>query len=485
VLILVSVLGREVQKAPTPAKKVGPHTGLQEGDTVEFKEKWVEAAMYDIAAFANTRGGTVHLGVNKAGHAVEGCDVSDQAQQDIATKVANVLGLIADIRVRQYDDIPTLEITVRKSARPIQLRGAYYYRSGSTTISAKDEDWGRLVLAQLGLAWDGLPADADVEEDIDAERVRAFVRSARGRERPRISDQVRDTDPVELILGNLGLLKEDRPTNAALLVFGREPQKRCRAARISIAYFRSLNDFDPYPDLGGTVFEQIDGALRIIEQVYPARVTFDRNEAEDVVRRTQRRETPSFPILAVKEAVTNAVVHRDYTRVGAEVQIRMYPDRLVIMNPGGLMPGLTIEQLREDPHRSEKRNPLIAEVCFMDYWVERYGTGTTRMIQQCQAAGLPEPEFRADPDGFSVTFRRDALTPDLLQRKGLNERQVRAVLHVKEHGQITSSTYQELTGVSRRTATNDLGELSDRGLLRKIGGRGRGTHYVLAEHSAG
>jgi ATP-dependent DNA helicase RecG len=159
----------------------------------------------------------------------------------------------------------------------------------------------------------------------------------------------------------------------------------------------------------------------------------------------------------------------------------MYPDRLVIMNPGGLMPGLTTEQLREDPHRSEKRNPLIAEACFLDYWVERYGTGTTRMIEQCRAAGLPEPEFRADPEGFSVAFRRDALTPDLLRRQGLNERQIQAVLHVKEHGQITSSGFQKLTGASRRTATNDLTALDDRGLLRKIGERGPGTHYVLAE----
>src|SRR5690606_23754348 len=109
---------------------------------------------------------------------------------------------------------------------------------------------------------------------------------------------------------------------------------------------------------------------------------------EGIVERTRRQETPSYPARAAKEAMTNAVVHRDYARIGTEIRIRIHPERLVSMSPGALPLGVTTESLRRDPHRSERRNPLIAETCFIDYWVERYGTGTTRMIELCHAAGL-------------------------------------------------------------------------------------------------
>jgi ATP-dependent DNA helicase RecG len=166
--------------------------------------------------------------------------------------------------------------------------------------------------------------------------------------------------------------------------------------------------------------------------------------------------------------------------VGSEVEVKIYPDRLVIQNPGSLMPGLTTEDLKRDPHPSRKRNPLIAEVASYDYWIERAGTGTTRMIELCKKAGLPTPEFEDLSSGFSVTFRRDTLTMEMLATQGLSEREISAVLYVKEHGEITNSIYQERFGVSKRTASTDLSALAEQGILRKIGGsRGAGVRYVL------
>ena len=307
---------------------------------------------------------------------------------------------------------------------------------------------------------------------------------------PRLTARVHVSDPVPIILGNLGLLVDNRPTNAALLLFGREPQRRCRSAVISAAFFRTINDFDAYPNCTGTVFEQIDSALRIVALSNPSRITFQdqdndarridagEDRGDDVIERTRRQETSGYPDLAIKEAITNAVVHRDYTRVGTEVQLRMYSDRLVLMSPGALLTGITPEMLRQDPHRSERRNPLVAEICFIDYWVERYGTGTTRMLELCREARLPDPEFIAEPGGFAVIFRKSLWTPERLTELGLNDRQIATVLALREEPVITTAVYMRVAGVSEATALRDLRFLTNKGVLLAQGA-GRAAHYVL------
>ena len=112
-------------------------------------------------------------------------------------------------------------------------------------------------------------------------------------------------------------------------------------------------------------------------------------------------------------------------------------------------------------------------------WLSAGGTGTTRIIELCRAQGLPEPEFRNYQGGFLVTLSKDPYTPERLQAIGLNERQIKAVLYVKERGRITNREYQELTGVSKRTATRDLEELLEKGVFERLGATGRGTQYAL------
>lgn len=193
---------------------------------------------------------------------------------------------------------------------------------------AEEEAAARLV-AQAGRTWDALPTDGTLDADIDAEAVRAFVRRAAGREHPRLPRGMRESAPIDVVLGNLDLLAEDgRPTHAAVLLFGRRPQRLVRAAVIRMAYFRTNNDFTAYPDCGGTVFEQIDVALRQIESANPPSLAFGASLTPDDAAATglggmSRRERVSYPPLALREAVTNAVVHRDYLRAGVN-------DRLIL-----------------------------------------------------------------------------------------------------------------------------------------------------------
>lgn len=191
-----------------------------------------------------------------------------------------------------------------------------------------------------------------------------------------------------------------------------------------------------------------------------------------------RTDVWEYPLEALREAVINALIHRDYT-VTTDIQIRLYDNELSIWNPGGLPSELTVEQLREPQHLSVPRNPLLAQAFYFAGLIERWGTGTARIIALCREQGLPEPEFDADALQFRVRFLKDPYTPERLRKMGLNERQIQAVLYVKSHGSISNAEYRRLTGTSKPTATRDLEQLVAHGVLARLGTTGRGTRYAF------
>lgn len=131
-------------------------------------------------------------------------------------------------------------------------------------------------------------------------------------------------------------------------------------------------------------------------------------------------------------------------------------------------------------HPSRPRNELLADVFFKAGLIETWGRGTIKITNECKKAGLPEPEFKEEFGGFSICFYKDIFTEENLQKMGLNERQVKAVLYVKEKGKITNGDYQELNKCSRNTVTNDLRKLIQKGIIKESGKKGAGAFYVIA-----
>src|SRR5204863_6594114 len=134
-----------------------------------------------------------------------------------------------------------------------------------------------------------------------------------------------------------------------------------------------------------------------------------------------------------------AVCHRD-SQSTSHAQVRWHDDRLVFVNPGGLPPPLRPERLKEQ-HASHPRNRKLAEMLYYAGLIEQWGSGIDRMVRECAGAGLPEPEFEDDGGWLWVTFRKERLTEEYLRSLGLNERQVRAVLHIREHLRLTNAEY--------------------------------------------
>lgn len=314
------------------------------------------------------------------------------------------------------------------------------------------------------------PCPGATLEDIDAAAVTAFVRHARHeRQFPLPVDT-----PVVDVLTHLGLLQDRQPSNAAVLLFGREPQRFAPTAEVRCMHFHGTEVERPAPFyrvFKGTIFEQVDRAEDFVLSVI----------ARSVGTRAQGPQAPvvyELPPDAVREAIVNAVAHRDYVS-GAAVQVSVFADRVEVWNPGELLPPLTPASLRET-HRSVMRNPRLCEALFLARYIEKYGTGTLMMIRQTRERALPEPDFLPRSGEFGVTIWRDWLTDAVMTQMVLNDRQRLAVAQVKIAGRISNSEYQRLAKAIKKTATRDLDDLVAKGVLARIGTTGRGTHYVLA-----
>ncbi|MBT9170049.1 MAG: hypothetical protein DDT18_00387 [Actinobacteria bacterium] len=194
--------------------------------------------------------------------------------------------------------------------------------------------------------------------------------------------------------------------------------------------------------------------------------------------RPAREQIWDYPLEALREALINAVCHRDYT-IPSNTDVRIYDDRLIVWSPGGLPFGITMEDLYK-PHSSVLRNKGIGGIFYDMGWIEQWGSGIDKMRNTCTKAGIPEPQFE-EYQGFRVIFRKDVYTEEYLRNLGLNERQIKAAMYVKEKGKITNKEYQELTGVSRQMATIELADMVEKQILVRVGIVGKGTAYHLTK----
>lgn len=245
--------------------------------------------------------------------------------------------------------------------------------------------------------WDARAPHKATLDDLDPENIARFVRRAR---KARNFPLPPEADMVE-VLTHLNLLEDGKPTNAALLLFGKTPQRFCLPSEVKCAHFHGTEVAKPIPSYQvykGTAFALVDQAIDFVMSKINVSVGTRELSAQAPV-------TYEIPRDVVAEAIVNAVAHRDYASNGS-VQVMLFSDRLEVWNPGKLPKALTLQDLRR-PHSSIPGNPLLAEPLYLTKYIERMGTGTRDMIRKCRAAGLPEPEFTLT-DSFVVTIRRPA-----------------------------------------------------------------------------
>ena len=434
---------------------------MREEQDIEFKKEWRNEHLKTVVSFANTEGGVMYIGIDDNGRAVTLSNIK-KLLEDIPNTIRNKLQITPSVKIEEKDDREVIKITVNSSDFPVFLDGKINIRTGSTTQELKGSELTNFLLEKTGETWDSLTVDA-IFDNLALETFEYFKGLAIDR-LPEIKNASYKT-----IFKNLELITNDEKlTRALILLFGKKPQTFFITAQGRAGRFKAPTEILDTVIADGNLFKQLDTLINAIKK--HLNVKFE-------IKGIERKDVWDYPLEALREAVINALIHKDYLST-AEIQIKIYDDRLWIWNPGKLPKQLTIESLKTE-HSSFPKNPLIASVFYYAGFIERWGSGTKRMIDLCKAQGLPEPEFKEEFGGISVYFRKDIYTEEYLRKLGLNERQIKAVMYVKEKKSINLSSFKTIVfEVSEKTLYRDLQELVSKGILKELGEK-KGRKYEL------
>ncbi|MCH8569589.1 MAG: putative DNA binding domain-containing protein [Balneolales bacterium] len=435
-----------------------------ESQNIEFKKNWRDEYLKWICGFANAYGGTMFIGQDDTGNVVDLKD-AEKLLEEIPNKVRDTLGILVDVNLHQMNQGKFIEILVEQYPYPVNYKGQYHYRSGSTKQELKGAALDKFLLQKKGKRWDGVPVP-DVstndlkQETFDFFRKRAFRSQRIGEESL--------TDSNDHLIENLQLKEGKFLKRASILLFHSNPEKYISGAYIKIGFFESDSDLRYQDEIHGNLFVQIEKTTELLFTKYiKALISYEG---------LNRVETYEYPKEAIREALLNAIAHKDYSG-GVPIQISVYNDKLMIWNEGQLPENWTVKNLLEK-HASRPYNPDIANALFRSGYIESWGRGTIKIINECKKAGIPEPVFIYDSSDISVEFRKDIYNEKDLQSFELNKRQFDALLFFKSKGEILSSEYMKKYAVTDRTARYDLSDLVQKSLLIKQGDK-KSTRYVF------
>jgi ATP-dependent DNA helicase RecG len=361
-----------------------------ENQNIEWKATWRDDYLKWICGFANSNGGVIDIGRNDNGNVI-GITDAVRLLEELPNKIRNTTGVLADVNIRSEGEKQYIKIIVKPYPAPVTYHGRYYYRSGSTNQELTGNALDEFILRKQGKTWDGVPIPYITEGDFERDSFRFFRKKAL--ESTRLSKEDLEIDDMAL-LQNLMLTEGKYLKRAAVLLFHQNPELWAPGAFVKIGYFENNTDLVYQDEIHGPLISIPDKVLdTLYVKYFKGLISY---------RGIQRIE--SYPVArsALREAVLNAVVHKDYS-TGVPIQIKVYPDKVIIYNTGGLPEGWTIEKLLS-VHGSNQRNPMIASGFFRSGMIETWGRGIEKIISACSEEGKPEPIFDVSNTEMMVTF---------------------------------------------------------------------------------
>ena len=444
-----------------------------ETQNLEFKEslRLKEEIGETVSAFSNSDGGTVIIGVSDSG-GVFGVDIGKNTVEELANYIKRNTDpqIFPSVKAVEVGEKKLIAVEVIESAeKPVFFKNHGYKRVGKTNQRISTSEIRKLAREEKRrLSWDEQICEEASLEDIEEDKVRWFLRRAKEERGLAIEEDAK----IYGILTQLNLLQDTKLANAALLLFGKDPEHffmQSEVKCIALPTTEFVKPYDTYQTYGGNLFEQVDKAIAFTLENIRRPLWVE----PGVVAAKHPYELPKE---ALREAIVNAIVHRGYDSP-SKMQIRVFPDRIEIWNPGCLPSQLTIEDLKK-AHPSIPGNPLLFRQFYRAAYVEDVGGGTLDIIKRCRDVGLPEPKFEEKMGFFVVTFWRSTVTEEYLEKMGINERQRIAIKFIRQKGRIQRSEYVELCGCSPKTAYNDIQDLVKKEILI-ASGKGKRTYYTL------
>jgi ATP-dependent DNA helicase RecG len=444
----------------------------KESQYIEFKESWRDEYLKTLSAFANTAGGQLYVGIRDDGTI---CGISNTSKllEDLPNKIIHILGIRANVYEREKDNLKYIEIEVTKSAYPISFHGRFYLRSGSTTQELQGNALQQLLLKANNLTWDEITVSDASWDDIDTGTVRLFIRKAI--QTNRLPLNVNESDTQDLF-EKLGLSQNGILTRAALLLFSKKPTRYCFLGVCKIGRFRGNSHTDLITDdiIECPLFQMPDRIMELLLSKYLQK-NFTYNGL-------QRIETLEYPESALREAILNAIIHRDYGG-NTFFTIKIFDNSLELWNEGELMFPLRIESLKMQ-HLSRLRNKLIANVFYRSGQIEAWGRGTLKILEEAHKGDYPEPEFEDFEDGILVRFGKKIFAenqhiPSISEIKYADN----ILKLIKENQKITIKQMAEKLSMSDRTIRRILMELVNAKIIYRTGSNKTGNWVIINDNT--
>ena len=444
-----------------------------------------------ICAFLNTSGGTVLIGVQSDGN-VPGLKDAEKLESILKHYLFKSIIPVAPITV-SFETTGNKNILLVKvlkgSSPPYLYDGIIYSRKGNRTVKAVPDDISKLVSerGKLETHWERQPAPGINQNNLDEWELRKTIRDlsfyGRGKE-------FGETE-IEAFLSYYGLSQNNKITNAAVVLFAREPSRYLPQCRVRLTVFKgnkSSDDIQYDRILEGNLFRNIEEILLFFDVNIVASSRFSDQK--------WLREDFAFPKSALREGIMNALIHRDYSDVSGSVMIAFYPDRLEITNSGELYGGYTPSDFSRN-HLSVPRNPDIAHICFIRQMIEKIGRGTIKMIEDCENKAYPKPKWTSRSGVTTLTFPEVTITartnrPEVTNTtqgivnkliveeitEAVKQRLVAIVHFIQLHQRPKVSDLMKEFNVSERTVKTNLKRLVDAGLVVYTGSKKAGGYSL-------
>ena len=443
---------------------------MPETQNIEYKSVWRDEYLKWICGFANAQGGILIIGKDDDGNVV-GVKNAKKLMEDLPNKITSILGIVVDVNLHELNvgDSQTghgefIEIVVEPQSHPVNYKGEYHFRSGTTKQELKGSALDMFLLKKQGKHWDSVSVPNVKIENLSLIALQRFRNEAA--KSGRVDEEVLN-DSTEHLLQDLQLI-DDASGNlkrAAILLFHPKPEKFVTGAYVKIGFFRGDDDDLAFQDeVHGSLMEQIDKAFDLLKSKY---ITYAIS-----YEGVSRREKPSFPVAALRESLLNAIAHKDYAS-GVPIQISVYPERIVFWNSGYLSPSISIEQLLQK-HPSIPYNPDIANALFRCGDIEIWGRGYRKIIKSVLELKLLPPIIEV-MGGLMLTYYTNPHAQ--LKAENIDDRIAKIVEFVIDNGSINNSEVQKLLNTSKATATRLLKQ-ADRWLDMKNVGR-KGIEYYI------
>lgn len=430
-----------------------------------------------ITAFANSDGGTLIVGVSEEGH-----PGNVFVEDDVADALEAALHLCAPpvhTDWQQAEEIPEGGVIVMlRVDRSTELHaltdGRLLVRRGPQNVPTDGASIDQMVASRSIGEFETQAVSGAERDDLDENVIDEYLEKRQQRS-PRSAVVSKDK-----LLQQIGALTSElKPTNCGMLLFGKDPQLFLPQSRAVFVKFMDVQPRGEKGEFGYGRREEIQGPLpQIIDRAW--RVAWEEMDKRSVVRGLHRDEETEYPQSAVREALVNAVAHRDYRMTGRSIEIRMYTDRLEITSPGGLPAHITLDNIVEEHY---SRNPRIVNGLYQWGYIEELGLGVDRMIEDMTAMGHQPPVFEAKSHRFTVILNN---SKDFIQaipdwETNMNERQLKAMHYLQQNNSISNREYRELCShVGAETLRLDMVDLVNKGVLIKVGDK-RGTRYILKQ----